>query len=339
LEIPLTGDLEKRLARRSTEKGEAYRLYLKGLYDFNKGTQKDLTKALDNFNRALEIDPFFALAHVGKANAYYALSNIYFAPPEVMPKVRHAALEALRWDSGLGDAHAILGVVKALYDWDWPEAEAEFQQALLLSPGSASTHVYYGVCMASTGRFDESVDEMKVALDLDPFSTYFIAYSTLPLYFGRQHEQAIQKLQSAIKLGPDSHMYHAFLGLNYEQIGEYDQAIAELDKTIKMEDNSEGRAQLAHAYAVGGKPEEAHKLLKYLMDLSKEHHYVSAFDIAMIHVGLDDKNRAFEWLQKAADDHSEWFTYLNVDPRLESIRKDPRFAELQKKLHLGSPPN
>jgi eukaryotic-like serine/threonine-protein kinase len=339
MEIPLTAELEKRLTRRSTEKGEAYRLYLKGLFYFNKGTQKDLTEARDSCDRALEIDPTFALPHVGKANVFYAQSNVYFAPREVMPKVRAAALEALRFDAGLGDAHALLGVVKALYDWNWPEAEVEFKHALQLNPGSASTHVYYGVCMASTGRFEESVREMKLALDLDPLSTYFVAYSTLPLYFARQHDQAIQQLQSAIKLGPDSHMYHAFLGLNYEQIGEHDKAIVELNKTLEAEENTEGRAQLAHAYAVGGKPEDARKLLKYLMDLSQKNHYVSAFDIAMIHLGLGDTDRAFEWLHKAAEDHSEWFTYLNVDPRLDSIRSDPRFADLQKKLHLGSPLN
>jgi serine/threonine protein kinase/tetratricopeptide (TPR) repeat protein len=339
MEIPLTDELKKRLTRRSTEKGEAYRLYLKGLYYVNKAAQEDLTKALDNFDRALEIDPTFALPRVGKANAYYALSNIYFAPREVMPKVRAAALEALRFDPALGEAHALLGVVNALYDWTWPEAEAEFRRALQLNPGSASTHVYYGVCMASTGRFDESVRELKLTQELDPLSPFIVAYSILPLYFARQHEQAIQQLRSASNLDPKYHMFHAYLGLNYEETGEYSKAIAEFEETIKLEDNTEGKAQLAHAYAVGGRPEDARRLLQNLLELSKNNRYVSAFDIAMIHLGLGEKDRAFEWLHKAAEDHSEWFTYLNVDPRLDSIRKDPRFANLQRKLHLGSPPN
>ena len=132
-------------------------------------------------------------------------------------------------------------------------------------------------------------------------------------------------------------MFHAYLGLNYEQKGEYAKAIAEFKTTLKLEDNLEGKAQLAHAYALGGQPEEARKLLQELLDLLSKNRYVPAFDIAVIYLGLDEKDRAFEWLHKATEDHSEFFTYLNVDPRMDDpIRSDPRFQELKKHLHLES---
>jgi serine/threonine-protein kinase len=344
LPVQMTDVEKQRLTRRSTDKDEAYRLYLRGMYHINKYTLDDLNKAQEDFDRALAIDPRFALAYVGKANAFYGFSNIYLAPREVMPKARVAAVEALRIDDTLGEGHAILGVVKALYDWDWPAAEVEFARALELNPGSSNVRVYYGVCLAMTGRFDEAVQQVKKAQELDPLSSYTLAYSIHPLFFARQHSEAIRQLQSAINLDPKCSLFHAYLGLNYEQTGDFPKAIAAMRQNLNIEDTLEGKAQLAHALALEGKSAEAQRLLADLMKESKTR-YVSPINIAMIHLGLwekekdreKEKDQAFEWLQKAAEDHSEWFSFLNVDPRLDSIRLDPRFDALKRRIQLVAP--
>ncbi len=334
LRLHLSGEEEQRLAKRHTENPEAFQLYIKGRHLFNSASSEaEMEKAIGFFQQAVEKDSSYAMAYAGVAECYYWLSNVYKAPNEVIPQAKQAANKALQIDDSLGEAHALLGIFLAVYDWDFPAAEKEFRRAVELNPNSALVRTYYGLCLAIMGRFEPAQNELRLGRELDPSSIFNQAYAIYPLYFARQYDSAIEQFESIIETNPDHFLAHAFLGLNYEQKGDYDRAIAAFKKNIELGGTTEGRAQLAHVYAVAGMRPEAQQILDELLQLANER-FVAAYNIGMIYVGLGETDRAFEWLERAAEDHSEWFASLKVDPRLDPIRKDPRFDELLRHLRF-----
>jgi serine/threonine-protein kinase len=315
----------------------AYDAYLKGrrqyLTDF---TLESLQKAIAYFYQALALDPAYAPAYAGLANCYYTASNVYYPPTEAMPKSKRAALKALELDDTLAEAQASLALVQSVYDFDRPAAERGFKRALSLRPSDAQAHLWYGIHLAGGGRFDEAVAQIQQARQLDPVSPAIGAYLGFPLYFAHHYEDAIQRMLPLSELYPDYNPLHAVLALAYEQKGDWSKAIMEMEKAYELdkESESEGLAQLGHIYAAAGRTQDARRVLSQLNELSHKR-YVSAYNMGVLYAGLGDKDEAFRWLQKVEEDRSEWFALINVDPRLDALHSDPRFAGILRRVGLG----
>jgi TolB-like protein/DNA-binding winged helix-turn-helix (wHTH) protein/Tfp pilus assembly protein PilF len=333
LRIKLTGEEKKRLAKRYTDDSEAYRLYLKGRYYWNKYTKEGLTKAIEYFDRAIELDPSYALAYTGLADSYYRLSNAYLPPKETLPKARKSAMKALEIDDTLAEAHASLGLIKLYHDWDLSGAEREYKRAIDLDPRSPLGYHRYGSCVQLTGRFDESLASFKRALELDPLSLLVNSLFAISLYVSRQYDKSIEHYRKTLDMDPNYLQARFGIGLPYEQKGMYEEAIAAFQQARVLSDDvgSEALASLGCAYAASGQIQEAENVLADLQKRSREG-YVSPYIIARIYVGLGEKDIAFEWLERAYEERSEWLTWLQVDPRLDRIRSDARFQNLMQRV-------
>ena len=332
LRLQLTGDERKRLTKRATGNKEAYQLYLKGRYWLEKGTPEGFNKAIEYFQQAIAIDPNYALAYSGLADCYTWLPALAFLPPkEAYPKAREAALKALQLDDRLAEAHTSLALVKAHHDWDWSGAEKEFQRAIALNPDYAMAHAWYGSTLGMTGRFEESIAEAKRALELDPLSHYVNSFLGQVFYQARQYDQAIEQFRKALELDPNFSFAHSVLGLAYVYKSMYKEGIAELEKAVEIYRSHVSLMFLGRGYALAGRRAEAQKVLDQLNEFSKEK-YVPAFRRAEIYVALGEKDKAFEWLQKAYEEH--FIMAIRVEPVYDPLRSDPRFADLLRRMNL-----
>ncbi len=327
----LSSEEEKRVTKRHTKNTEAYQLYLKGRYYWNKQTEVGLIKAIENFKQAIEKDPSYALAFSGLGDSYWSLEDLYLPPREVMPKAKEAAKKALELDETLAEAHTSLAFVNMWYEWDWSGAEREFKRAIDLNPAYATAHQQYGWYFAMRGRHEETVAEFKRALELDPLSAYITTDSNIPFYVTHQYDRAIEQCRKAINLDPNFYLAHYALGFNYTHKGKFPEAIAEFQKARLLEDKPWQVAGLGYGYAVAGNRSEAMKVLEELKELSKRRH-VSPAEIAKIYAGLGEKDQAFEWLQQAYEARSMWLVMLKVEPLWDSLRSEPRFADLLRRV-------
>jgi tetratricopeptide (TPR) repeat protein len=239
----------------------------------------------------------------------------------------------LALDETLPEAHVSLAIAKLKYDWDWTGVEAELKRAIELNPNYASAHLWSAWFFADMGRFDQAKVEVARARELDPLSLFMRTYSFLPLYFARRYDQAAQQLQEIVLTDSNYYFVHAYLGLVYEQQGKLAEAVAEFQRATALDDSPEPRAQLAHAYALAGRKAEARKLLAELMERAK-HQYLSPYNIATIYVALGDYPRALHSLEDALDDRSECCPDLNVDPKLDPLRSNPRFQDLLRRMNF-----
>ncbi|MFN2511907.1 MAG: tetratricopeptide repeat protein [Pyrinomonadaceae bacterium] len=335
LRIRLTGEEKERLTKRHTKDTEAYQLYLKGCYFLNKYTKEDGEKGLDYFRRAIAIDPDYSLAYVGLADYYYRVSTTYLPPREALPKARAAAMKALELDDTLAEAHTSLAYTMMLYDWDWAGAEAEFKRAIVLKPGYAAAHRWYGIYLLFVGRFDESLAEIERAHELDPLSLQVNVSLAAPFYFSRQYEQAIEQFLRTLEMDQSFWPAHYLLGWVYEERGEFSKAIEEFQRAKKLDDTPMILAGLGYAYAGAGNLSAAQKVLDELKGLAKKR-YVSPYFIAIVHAGRGEKDEALEWLEKASDDRSEMLAWLKVAPELDRLRPDPRFASLMRRVGFAT---
>ncbi len=332
LRVRLTGDQQQRLARHQTQSAEAYQLYLKGRYFFNKLTPEAVQKGIDYFKQAIEIDPAYSLAHVGLGDCCN-----YLAKPD---EARAAMTKALEVDETLGEAHASLGFFKFVYDWDFPGAEREFSLSLKLNPNYAEAHHWSSIYFANMGRHDEADIEAKRAVELDPLSLLMSMTPGLTSYLAREYARATEHLLKVIELEPAFPAAHSVLGNTYLQQGLYDESIAEYWKVqFICGDVSSVRlsvdALLGHAYAKAGERDRALKILDELIDVSeKNDQLISLHSIAEIQVALGRMDEAFEWLNKAFDQHDMQMVSLRVNPTLDPIRNDPRFVDLLKRVGL-----
>ncbi len=330
----LTKTERQQITRNYTENTEAYQLYLKGRYYWNKRTSEGLSKAAAFFEQAIEKDPNYALAYSGLADSYSVPQNP-ITPRDRMPKAKAAAMKALELDDTLAEAHASLGNVKHTYDWDFAGAEREFKRAIELNPNYTSAHHFYALLLASLGRWQQANDQIKRALDLEPFSLIINSSAGRILYLEREYDQAIKQLRKALELDPNFARAHFFLGQVYQEKGLNEQAVAEFQKALQLDVNQYLLAGLGYAYATSGKRDEAMKVLEQLKDLSKQR-YASSYGVAIIHLGLGEKDAVFESLEKAYQERSEGLSSLMVEPRWDSLRTDPRFADLLKRIGLVS---
>jgi TolB-like protein/Flp pilus assembly protein TadD len=336
LQAKLTGAEQHAIATRPTENSEAYQLYLKGRYFWNKLTPEGFQKAIEYFHQAIEKDPAYALAYVGLADSYEMLGFWGVLPPrEMWPKGKAAALKALELDDNLAEAHVSLGWVSFTYDWDWPAAEKHFERALELNPTSpAAHHWWHSIYLGALGRSDEALAEAKRALDLDPVSPVINHNVAEQLYRARQFDQAIEQCRKTLEMDPSFPQTHSLLGRAYLAKGMYREALAEMEKYLALSPrNPAALASLAYAHARSGERNQALRVLDELGSLSKQRH-VPSYWFAIVYAGLDEKDRAFAWLEKAYAERDGSLPMLKVNPSWDPLRSDPRFADLVRRVGL-----
>ena len=332
IRIEVTPQEEARLTNARPVDPEAYQLYLKGRYLSNKATEEDYRAARKYFERAIEIDPKYALALSGLA--YYFLATDELSPRIAMPKAKEYALQALATDDTLSEAHTSLANVKFNADWDWEGAEKEFKRAIELNPNDAEGRRAYSVFLSAMDRPEEAIKEIQTAQRLDPLS--FITSSDVgwAFHFARQYDRAIEQCQQTLEFEPNFVGAHDCLGSAYLAKGNYDRAIAECQMARRGSGNDLLRATgLARAYALAGKTAKAREVLVTLRSESQRR-YVPPYFLAMLHVALGEKDEAFTWLEKGYAVRDANLTWLKVDDAFDPLRSDPRFRSLLSRIGL-----
>lgn len=337
LRLRLSGDKTQRLAKRHAEDAGAYQDYLKGCYFLGKATVEGLWKGIGHFEEAIGKDPNYALAYAGQANGYGLLALFGLLPPtEVMPHAKELAMTALRIDDNLAEAHASLAGLRKAYDWDWAGAEHEYRRALELNSNYAAARRWYADYLSALGRSQEAIAEIQRALQLDPLSLVINMALGWNLYMAREYDRAAEQSLRTLDMEPGFEPAQLTLGLAYQQMGDFKAAINAFEKAREGSgDNPATVAALGCAHAVGGKKREAAKALAKL-ERRSERAYVAPYWPAIICAGLGDTSRALEWLQRAHQERDVWLVWLKVEPRLDSLRPEPRFQKLLERVGLAA---
>jgi TolB-like protein/Tfp pilus assembly protein PilF len=336
LRLRLTRAEKKRLTIHHTENAEAYRLYLKGRHYWNRWTEESFYKAIEYFQQAVEKDPSYALAYAGVADSYVLLGwNSYLPPKEAFPKGKAEAMTALHLDPDLAEAHTPLAALLWLHDWQWKEAQTEFRRSLELGPTYATANHWYAEYLMTMGRNEEAMVRMENSQELDPLSLIINVAVGWALYFARRYEAAIEQLRRTVELDPSYPVTYWILGLLLRTTGRYELAISEGEKAVKHSGGSPlMRAALAHTFGTAGRKKEAVQVLDDLTKLAKQK-YVAPYFFAGIHIGLGEDDRAIEYLEKSYEEHSHWLIYLHKDPSMDSLRYNPRFKDLVRRVGLA----
>jgi TolB-like protein/Tfp pilus assembly protein PilF len=337
LRAHITRQEEQVIAAKPTKNIEAYDAYLRGRYFWSKRTSDGIKHAIKHFQQSIERDPDFALGHAGLADSYIALTFYNFAAPhEAMPKAKESAIKALALDNTLAEAHASLAHILMNYNWNWSAAEKEFKRSIELKPDYATAHEWYAIhYLTATGRFEEAVQEMKRALELEPASLVMNTFMGATLYYAGRYDEAIDQCRRTIEMDPNFAVAHWHLGLAYEQKQVLDAATEEFKKAISLSGGSPlMRAALARAYAKSQKKHEANEMLNELNELWKQQ-YVSAYEVATIYVALGNNEQAFQLLEQAYGEHSFHLVYLNVSPQFKPVSSDRRFQNLVQRIGLS----
>ena len=334
----LSGEDRQLLTKRHTDNVEAFRAYLKGRYFWNKRTPATLEQSLGFFRQALDLDPTYSSAYAGMADAYALLVWQEQLPrDEFIARAKAAATKALEIDQTLAEPHVTLGYVKFWFDWDFAAAESEFRRAIELNPDYATAHHWYGESLGMMARFDDGLKELRLAQQVDPLSAIINADVGKLLFLARQPNEAIKQLRQTLELNPDLPLAHVFLGLACNKKGLHEQAIAELERVA----NGPGsraifKATLGFIYGQAGREAEARSILGALIGSRSSEHYVSPFHIALVYVGLGEKDKAMEWLEKAKTERDPFLIYIKTDPNFDSLRGDSRFADLLRSMGVAN---
>jgi len=335
LKVQIAGQ-SKHLVRRYTENFDAYNLYFKGRYHWNQRSERSLKKGIDYFEQAISLDPQYAPAYSGLADSYSLLGNYGVLPAKnVKSKALTAALKAVEIDPTLAEAHTALGHVKATYCWDWPGAREEYQTAISLNPAYATVHHWHAITyLAPLGMLDAALAEMKKAEESDPVSVSIKRDLAVIFYYSRKYEEAAEHCHGAIELDRNFHGGYWALGLAYEGLSLYSESVSAFQKGLELSpDTPRLLGSLGHAYAASGKHSEARDVLSRLQVLSSLT-YVSPFDFALVHLGLGDLDSFFDCLELAYKSRSYELVSTRVDPKFDTVRSDPRFSKLLKRLGL-----
>ena len=336
LRVHLSGAEKAEISKHTTQNAEAYQLYLKGRYFWNK-REAGILKAIEYFEQAREQDPNYSLAYAGLADSYIVQGwNGDIPPKEIYPKAQAAAIKALGLDDELAEAHNALATVKRDFDWDWPGAEREYKRAIELNPNYASAHQWYGELLFALGRNQEGLEQLNRAQQLDPLSPVINGEKgvTLLRAAGRA-DLALQQMQKTIEIDPNFARVHWQLGQVYLLQGNVPAAIPEIQKAATLSPSTlTFKGGLGHVYARAGRTSEARNLLIELNELSKRR-YVSGLDLASIHAGLGEKELAFASLEKAYQEREpRLILWLNSHPEFDSLRSDPRMKDLLRRMKL-----
>ena len=339
LRLKLSGKQKKRLIRPRTESSEAYQLYLKGRYHWNLRTEESLRKGAEYFQRAIEADPNYALAYVGLADTYNILASYsLLSPKDAFPKARAAAERALEIDENLAEALTSLAYIRMAFDWDWRRADKQFARAIELNPGYAPARVWRAANLAMMGMAEESVAEIRRARDVDPLSLPVNAGLAWLLHLARRHEEAVDQAHKTLELDSNFSAAHRRLGQALEQLGKYTEALAAFRTAGTLAGGDpESLAGLGHVHAVMGNTEEAMAVLRRLDEIAAPPRYVPAYLSALVYAGLKDADRCIEWLEEAFNERHGMLAFLNIEPVYDTVRSDPRFLDLVKRVGLPDP--
>ena len=332
--VSVNGNDRKDVKKRATENPAAYQEYLEGRHFWNRRDTEGLTKSVEHFQRAIDLDANYAQAYAGLADAYTLLVSYRvdaIPAAEAARRARDAASRALALDESLAEAHASLAMITSSYDRDQPGAELEFKRAIELDPGYATAHHWYSEYLTLNDREDEAVQEIRRAYAIDPLSAVISTTLAEHLYFARHYDEAIAQARKTLDISPGFGPGHFILGLALEQKGLFDQAIAELQKAKATAalDRAAG-ASLAHSYALAGRRLDARKVLDELLSAQS----AGPYEIAVVYQGLGEREQVFDWLEKIERKEGELHRLLRFDPRLDSLRTEPRFQNLLRPVHL-----
>jgi TolB-like protein/Tfp pilus assembly protein PilF len=334
LKSKLSGAEVAKVEKNYTANTEAYQLYLKGKFYWNKRTGESLKQAAEFYRQAIEKDPNFALAYSGLAETYVLFSSYDVAPADdSMPQAKAAAQRALAIDDSLAEAHNALGFYLSNYEWDRVGSEKEYRRAIELKPNYASAHHWLGADLGCVKRFDESLVELRRAEELDPLSPIIGTNLGDTLVYARRYDEAIAQYKRALVSNPDFGYAHRALGWAYGLKGMYAEAIAETRTAIELRNGSSGKGYLGLWLARSGKREDTLQLLKELKQESTRD-YVQPYTFALIYIGLGNKDEALNWLEKQMLAHAETASQYAVAPELDELRSQPRFQEMLKRMNL-----
>ena len=336
LKIKLSGESEQKLAKKYTDNNEAYQLYLQGRFHFARRTKDDILKGIDYLQQAIKLDPNFALAYASIADSYNSMGkNADLPPKEVLPQAKAAGTRALEIDPTLAEAHGALADSLALYDWNWAESEREYGKAFQLDPNVSYIHLTHGVSYsAPLGKRDEAVAELKRAVELEPLSLITNAIFGLSYLYAGQNDKALEQGKRTYDLDPNFRFGRQYLGNTYIVLGRYDEAIALAEEGLKTSPLSQEDLVIAGlAYAKSGRRREAFQYLDRFRELAKTR-YVRTVFTASIYAALGDKDKAFAELEKSFEDKDCFLPRITLDPFMDSLRDDPRFKDLMKRMNL-----
>src|SRR6516162_5446087 len=340
IKVKLTPREQEQFAHPGAVNPEAYNAYLRGRYYLNRVTHESLKKGIEYFDQALRIDPKNAHSYAGIADCHILLADSAIGPDppiQMLQLAAEAAKNALRLDSSLAEAHASLALVSWRLLWDWTKAESEFQQAVLSNPNYPTAHQWYGWFLGACGRMPEAVEEIKLALRLDPLSLWINSSLGLAYYFSRRYDDAIGHLHETLEMDPNFVVAHLPLGWSYLAKGMHAEAFVELERGVELSRRSPAfLSALAHAYAVGGRSEEAEQILEELLALGRSR-YVPSDQLARIHMALGRPENAIHLFEQAAAEHSSYLAYLRIDPKSDPLRDHQRFTDLMRLINHPNP--
>jgi tetratricopeptide (TPR) repeat protein len=335
MKIKLLEDEKEKILKRATEDPEAYELYLKGLHFWRRRYEKGLQKSLQFFQMAAEKDPGYALPYVGIADAFGILGVYGYLPPHpAYARARAAANKALELDPELGEVYASLGWIAMWYDRDWPAAERHFLKAIQMKPDYPEAHLWYGNLLAVTGRADESVREMNKGRELEPFEPAPPTHVGWALYYARRFDESIEELRNVAASDPEFSLSYMVLAGNFMAKKMWGEGIAAGRKFVELTAESVvALSLLGWVSGSAGLKDEALKILERLDGMPKER-YVGPFFRALVWTGLGETNKALENLEKAYEARDSWMAWLKVWPVFDSLREEPRFQAVLKKMNL-----
>lgn len=335
MSISLSGEQKKRMTGGQTEDAAAYQLYLRGRYFWNKRTKDGLQRSITYYDQAVAEDPKYALAYAGLADSYGLLGSYGVeSASQADPRAKAAAVKALQLDDSLAEAHSSLGMIYFFDEWNWPMAEREFQEAIKLNPNYSIAHTWYGLNLAGLGKFDEAIDQVKQAQALDPLSLIVDTDVGRILYLSRHYDQAIAAYRKVLDLDPNFGRAHTRLGMAYAAKGDYPSANQEFQNALRLSGPDPYLdGLLGYTQAMAGNRSGAKRLLAQLLQRSHRD-YVPPFSVALIYVGIGDRQAALDWLDKAYQDHSTLMVYAKTDPLLDPLRSEPRFTALLQRMKL-----
>jgi len=334
LRLKLTGEQQQRLTQRDTTNPEAYQFYLRGRYYWNKRTAENLKKAIEQFQQAADKDPNYALAYVGLADCYLLLEDYVGTPAsETYPKAKAFAQRALQLDSSLAEAHTSLAYVYSNL-WQWEQAEEAFKRAIRLNPNYSTAPHWYSLYLLDLGRIDEAMAEIKRAHELDPLSLVIGTTLTYAYIAKGDVNSSIAQCKRVIDLDPNFPRAHEYLGLAYLKQGRHSEAIRELQKAVELSGRERRPLRdLGYGYAISGRRAEALAALKELEGKYEKHEAIGQ-DLAAVYAGLGEKDQAFAWLEKDFQARSGLLAWIRWTPPFDSLRSDPRYADLLRRMGL-----
>ena len=324
----INGNARPLVAQVSRVDPEEQDLYFRGRYHLGKGSEDEINKGIEYFRQGIEHSPRDARNYAALADSYLALSDYYLSPAATLELGKQAAMKALQLDDNLAETHVSLGAIRFLYDWDWPQAEKEFTQAVKLNPNSSDAHLWRGVFLAQMGRSDEGISEIKLAESLDPLSLAVHVNAGWVYYLARRDEQAVQEWRKILDIDPHFTVTHASIWIAYVKQAEMGTV---LSPPSSGDADALQLAAITGRQAVSGNRAEAERLLSRLDSISKRH-YVCPYEMATAHAILGNKDKALDWLSRGLKERSACMPDLKVDPRLDSLRSDARFQDFLRRV-------